>query len=482
MAEFPDASQLAAYQVKDNFFDPTASTEAAANILASRASTAQQQLQNQITQRSSAAQQTAFENQQIADAARKALADPDNPDAPFEAAVKNGALSAGQFIGRTNPFLLNRILEAYGSQEPSPDVSVGAGVSPLQGQGASAQAGAGGLQGGGTASLDERLASIPPDQQVKALQNLNAVSQAAYAIRMAADPVAEYAKQHAALTASGVQLPPAFPPTITSQLGLVQMEQAVAANEPIRQALQARVAQNSAGLPPPLIQPKTVQSRQGTITSIQPNASGTGVATQLTGPDLSMRQIGSTPDGRPVTLDENTGKAMVNGQTYDGAVNAKPTGAADAWMTKYKAALALTPNDQEAAMAIANGKRSMSGPDARKAAITMAQHDADELQKQDDATIAAGGAPPPRDWRSFMNDRTAYYSQSLTPGAAASPGAKSAAQAVPPPAPAAVAKNPALMPAQALSALKSAAGKPVTFNNGTTWKMGANGQPQQVSP
>ena len=388
----------------------------------------------------------------IADAARKALDDPENADSYFQKAADLGAVGAKQYIGRPfNPFTLQRTLEAYGggssNQAIAPQSSLSAATAPAPASGGSANAQ---LAINSTEMMDRQYANMPPQQIIQASQHVNAALGSLYQVMHSQNPAQEWDRQVAQLKADGVPVPEGIS---YSPLQVAQLYQNLSARAPY---LQDRAAQISMGLPAPLI-PTNVKELGGggyNVPAYTPNgeinATGTpGGATEVVAPSMRSQYVGMTPDGKPISLDTRTGGYTVGGQPYNGPINPKLTGTALTFKMKQDAAKLVYPNDPEKAMLLAQGKSQFTPQQTQQAAARMAQRDYD-------ADVAAG-TPPPEGFQNFINTRTQAYSRQLsgaapppapapapTPAAAAPPAGTTQNPNVPPPPPT-LAARPGLM-------------------------------------
>jgi hypothetical protein len=274
-------------------------------------------------------QKTQLQNSLIADAARKALADPDNADSYFESASKNGAPAASQYIGRYNPFLMNRVIEAYGNTEPAPDLSVGSGASPLaaaQPKATAAQAESG-VAPSPTALLDRQYQNYTPEQMATTLNHYNAAQNALISVMRSPNPEQEWNNQLATLKANGVPVPPtikSYSPLLVQQLyqNVSQMQG----------YLQQRVTSQSLGGPAPLIPRNLIKTDAGVI-EVDPYAPTGTPGKLLAATPNFVRTNAVDAQGRPILADSRTGQTIA---TQPGESQPTGTPVAD-WAAKMQA-------------------------------------------------------------------------------------------------------------------------------------------------
>jgi hypothetical protein len=169
------------------------------------------------------------------------------------------------------------------------------------------------------------------------------------------------------------------------------------------------------------------------------------------------------PQSQYIGIDQATGRPVyhdIHGQQPDTMGNTpigpKPSAAMSTFMLKQNAWLQAHPGDSQGALEFANGKRSMDPAQMQAVALSEAN------KELGDITLAGTTIADPEAW---VRTKAQQNYQLLT--SAAAPVQKPAGPTI-------------AIPARALDALRKAGGKPVKFNNGQSWKMGANGQPVRV--
>jgi hypothetical protein len=446
--------QSIALDVAPTNFNIASPLEAAATLRA--ADTANQGAQTanataatqlQMLGRQSSAQDIDYRNELIRNAAAHAQ-DADSWDRAMKQAAAQGAPEAQQYIGRYTPLLQQRLFESYGGGQP-------ATATPGTAGSAAPAAGASGLAAAATPGndLDRVYANVSPAQMATSLQRLNMVNDALMQVR---DPQSWDAAIKS-LAAAGIPQAQQFAGAY-SPLRVQQLWNAI---QPAREYLQNRVLQSSTGQPAPLITPN-VKEAGGGLYQVNPTPTGTGGVTELVPPSQRAQWAGTTPDNKPIVLDTRTGDMLVDGKPYSGPINAKPSAGANTWQVKYRAALALHPNDPDLAMQIANGQKGMSPADMRRAAIALAQKDAENLS-------LAG--TPPADMKTFMAQKTQeHFNELASPMPGTTPTTPGAPAAAPAPAPTA-------LPPRARALLKEGVNQ--TFANNQVWTL-RGGKPVRV--
>ena len=199
------------------------------------------QTQLQMLNRQSTAQGMQLRNQLVANAAAHAL-DSDSWDTAMQAAVKQGAPEAAQYIGRYTPLLQQRLFESYSGARPAAQ-----GATP--GTPGAPAAGGPGAVGGPTDQYDRLYQNVPPDKMAASLQKLNMVNDALMTVRDQQSWDAAM-KQ---LIASGIPQAQQFSGAY-SPLRVQQLWQSI---QPVRAYLQDRVTANATGVPNPLVKNET---------------------------------------------------------------------------------------------------------------------------------------------------------------------------------------------------------------------------------
>jgi hypothetical protein len=195
------------------------------------------QTQLQMLNRQSTAQDMQLRNQLVANAAAHAL-DSDSWDTAMQAAVKQGAPEAAQYIGRYTPLLQQRLFESYSGAPPTPQ-----GATP--GTPGAPASGPSGAVGGPTDQYDRLYQNVPPDKMAASLQKLNMVNDALMTVRD--QPSWDAAMRQ--LVASGIPQAQQFSGAY-SPLRVQQLWQSI---QPVRAYLQDRITANATGVPNPMV-------------------------------------------------------------------------------------------------------------------------------------------------------------------------------------------------------------------------------------
>lgn len=326
MAEFNDPGIL--LQAKTPDFDVATPLINAQRYKVGQDTVEQSGLKTAADTREGQAQATVLQNQIINDAARKALADPANGDAYFEAAVRNGAPAAKQYVGRLNPFLLNRISEAYGSEQPNPDIQTGAGMNPGSPLAAAAATGAqkpetNNVPNDPIAMMDRQYANASPAQMADSLQHLNQAQNALIAVMRAPDPAKEWETQRQALIQAGI--PGADSPQFSAYSPL-RVQQLYAAVSPRQSYLQQRVTEQQMGAPKPLIPRNLIKTEAGVIEADPYAAPGTPGKMIAATPSWD-RTNALDANGQPILSDKFTGRTMSGSPDGQGQPTGQPVAA-----------------------------------------------------------------------------------------------------------------------------------------------------------
>lgn len=398
----------------------------APDVLAAKKAQLQEQttlapLDTTSAQQRSQLETTDYGNKQLAQvAAATAAADPtDAPDIwddGMKKAAANGVTTASQYIGHYRPDLAERVQDVYGG--------AGSGQRGAGGAGA-AEASSGGAD---PVQIQRAVASMPIGQAQTALRNLNRAITSFNGVKDQASWDAEMTN----LQESGINVDAFLPNTDWNPLNYAAASRVVKSLTPYRDAVAQRVA----------------------ITDVGGAAPAAG---QLYEPDYALAGVNTT--GKPVYFDKHSAAERVGEST----IGAKPSAATGTFMMKQNAWLSAHPGDQQGALEFANGKRSMDPSQMQVEALNQAN------KELGDAVLAGAQIDDPDKW---VRQRTAQNFQQISSASFSAPGSNGT--------PGATTSGGAALPARAVQAVKAAGGKPVKFNNGTVYKMGANGQPIRV--
>lgn len=320
MAEFNDPGIL--LQAKTPDFDVATPLINAQRYQVGQQTVEQAGLKTAADTREGQAQSTVLQNQIISDAARKALADPQNGDAYFQAAAKNGAPAATQFVGRLNPFLLNRISEAYGAEAPNADIQTGAGTnpgSPLAAAATGQKPETNNVPNDPIAMMDRQYANASPTQMADSLQHLNQAQNALIAVMRAQDPAKEWETQRQALIQAGI--PGADSPQFSAYSPL-RVQQLYAAVSPRQSYLQQRVTEQQMGGPKPLIPRNLIKTDAGVIEADPYAAPGTPGKMIAATPSWDRTNT-TDAQGQPILADKFSGRTISGSPDDQGTA---PTG------------------------------------------------------------------------------------------------------------------------------------------------------------
>jgi hypothetical protein len=313
----------------------------------------------------------------------------------------------------------NQVASQYvGHYRPDLAERVGDIYGAPAGGGAGARAASGGAAQMDQDAMERAIASMPAPKVVQALGNLN---RAITSFNTVKDKESWDAEMQA-LKDSGIDPSRFLPSTDWNPMNYAAAARTIKSLVPYRDAMAQRAAISAAGATPPAPKPLGTSS-----------------------------YIGSQPDTQfPVYHNTTTGEDTV-GKV---AVGPKPSAAISTFQYKLKLAQGSGMGDQDA-LAFANGTKSL--PPERLQAIALSEAN----KELGDATLAGAVIPDPDAW---VRDKARQNFQLLSASTVKAPGGGGAGGG------GSTTPAPAALPPRALDAVKAAAGRPVKFNNGLTYK------------
>lgn len=272
-------------------------------------------------------------------------------------------------------------------------------------------------------AVNRALASMPPEKLKSAHANLNRAIEGFNRVKDKETWDAELQQ----LRDGGID-PSSFLPSLDwNPLNYAAAAKVVKNLIPYRDAMGTRAALIGAGAAPPEAAPQGTSSYIGTDKS----------------------------SGKPIYFNSSTGKETVGARE----IGAKPTASVSVFQLKHDMAVENGMSESDA-LAFANGQK----PVPQERLMAMAKDQAN--REYSNLTFAGEQIPNPQQW---IDKKTQDNFKLLTSAAAPGPGGAGAGGRKAPPPPAAI-------PQRAVDALKSAGGKPVTFQNGLSYRWDAKAQ------
>lgn len=329
------------------------------------------QYQSNESGRKDVLSQQDYENNLVADVARRAKAvDPQQApqvwDQGMQALADKGIGLAEQYVGHYRPDLADHVYSTFGGETAG---------GRKGGAGGEAEA----VPGFDSEAFTRSIATVPLPLLQKSLGNLNRAIQGFNNVKDAASWQAELQ----ALQESGIPVAQFLPNTDWTPMNYAAAHRLIQGMTARRDLIADRVAEMGVGLPGETPKPMY---------------------------EPSYQFLGTDDQGRAITMDTRTGQANVGSQMR---INPKPSVAMGTFNLKYQAAINQGYTKQQA-LEFANGKRSMGPAQIQIEALKIAN------QQLYDETNA--GTPPanPDQW---VRNRTAQIVQELSTAGAPSTSA-----------------------------------------------------------